>query len=522
MSQDSEGMPKEGETTAVDRLPLSFGTERIKYANGSWSLVANDISQLKDGVGERTLWAFARCFDAIDRLVSLTDLLPRNEKATARLVRNQWTAFILAAGLMHEVGMAIRDLAVKKRLSSEGQAAWKRLDAIVDRWTTGECKVARDNLAFHLDQKMRLFRPGLSELQRRRLPVVLVTGDKSTAIETTFTFGRDVLSLGLWPVLPGEETLSDEEVRIRRGHRLADFVQKLLKDQQTVRDDVQVMLFEVLKTDSTRRPPSGDPEPGAAAASSTPDGGNTTKADSSEESHLTPTDEQRIETAIGSDDGDFDRIFPDLKEQFIRDLVPAFPALATAVQSFGGKKSEEPSKPETLRNHMPAWHLLWDACNSLIAAFVLVRKGYQTEALAVTRLAIERLACAVVLFDNPAVADEFQKGMFDAGRAIAPAGRVISDVPKAWGVMSKFGSHVGKDNVGTSKMDNPESGGLQMAIGGHQQTADVDRKAVRRFVGDLCTLARCLALAPEKIFFSQNRIKATLDGKSSRSPRPKA
>lgn len=46
-----------------------------------------------------------------------------------------------------------------------------------------------------------------------------------------------------------------------------------------------------------------------------------------------------------------------------------------------------------------AWYLLWGAANSLTAAWALLERGYPTEPFAVARHAMEKVACAIVLFD---------------------------------------------------------------------------------------------------------------------------
>jgi hypothetical protein len=200
-------------------------------------------------------------------------------------------------------------------------------------------------------------------------------------------------------------------------------------------------------------------------------------------------------------------------------IAPAFQALLAALDRFAEPEIRAKRNTTQPDGYAVAWQLLWDACNAVLAAFVLLQRGYETECIAVARGVLERVACAIVLFDNPALIPRFAAGSLkDLGtRSIGPAGKVITDLARTWGLFSELGSHIGIDNVGTSfigVVHGDASQQLHMAIGGKIEATDPEkREAWEEFIGELCRLAeQLLAPAPEQILFSDRRMRAQYPG----------
>lgn len=215
----------------------------------------------------------------------------------------------------------------------------------------------------------------------------------------------------------------------------------------------------------------------------------------------------------------FDSAFPGSTEQFVASIVPAFATLLSTLDRFGEEptRSKESAVPV---QYVLSWQLLWEACNGLLAAFILLQRGFATETLAVTRSVLERVACALVLFDNPELIPRFKAGKLSSlsTDAIGPASNVIVDFGSWWGMLSKLGAHVGKDNVGTGIVAISRGGDkdeAHFAIGGHIATTGAEADGWREMMPEFCRIAeRLLAAAPEQIFFNPKRRRAAF-GKSA-------
>jgi hypothetical protein len=208
-----------------------------------------------------------------------------------------------------------------------------------------------------------------------------------------------------------------------------------------------------------------------------------------------------------------DRLLPGSSDRFATSLAPAYRNLQAALGRIGAETSETMRGPD---HRTAAWGLLWDACNSLLAAFTLLQRGYETESLAVSRVVLERVACAIVLFDNPGILPRFKAGkMTDLStRAIGPAGQVIRGFSRVYGDLSRLGVHVGRDNIGVAVIRVAKAEGsrpLNLAIGGKFPTEALEIGAWRSFVDELCRISeKILVVAPEQVFFNKTRRRATL------------
>lgn len=222
-------------------------------------------------------------------------------------------------------------------------------------------------------------------------------------------------------------------------------------------------------------------------------------------------------------------ILPGSTDRFVRAIGPAFDALLAALDGFAAPAIRAQRGKRHPDHFDLSWHLLWDACNSLLAAFVLLQRGYETEAMAATRGVLERVACAMVLFDNPELLPRFKAEKLPnlSTEAIGIAGQVIPDLPREWGVLSRLGAHVHPENVGTSGIAlvvDDAGHHLHMAIGGRLPTDPEVIRAWAEMVAELCVIAeRILVEAPRSIYFNPRRKRATFSksGGRGKAERPR-
>ncbi len=230
-----------------------------------------------------------------------------------------------------------------------------------------------------------------------------------------------------------------------------------------------------------------------------------------------------IHVLRGTGEG-FEQVFPGSTNRFVGAVVPALENLLATLDRFG----EEPLRSQRSGNqpdhYILAWQLLWEACNALLAAFTLFQRGYATESLAVTRGVFERVACALVLFDNPGLLPRFTAGALGdlASIAVGPASRVIRDFGRVYGLLTELGAHIGKDNVGTGiiGIEREETvHHLHLAIGGNIPTTGPDVEGWTDMVSEFCEIAeRILAPAPEQLFFNAKRVTAKLKKTGTSGP----
>jgi hypothetical protein len=214
----------------------------------------------------------------------------------------------------------------------------------------------------------------------------------------------------------------------------------------------------------------------------------------------------KLALSLGGDD--FDRIFPGQTDRFAMALGRAYSELLAVFDRF--KEPSVASRRRGPRDHYSVpWTLLWDACNGLLGSFSLLQRGYETETLAASRVVVERVTVALVLFDNPDLVDPFMGGQIDdlPNRSIGAAKKVVPDLAKWWGALSDVGSHVSPANIGTgvwSKKGEP----LRFVIGGRLRE---DSEGFQEVAGLMSEMAnQLLAEAPTLTFFNERRRRAEL------------
>ena len=210
----------------------------------------------------------------------------------------------------------------------------------------------------------------------------------------------------------------------------------------------------------------------------------------------------------------FEIILPGSTDRFVRVVTPAFDSLLNALDRFAEPDVQSKRGKSQPDAYSVVWHLLWDACNSLLGAFTLFQRGYETDTLAVTRGVLERVACAIVLFDNQELLPRFKAEKLPnlSTDAIGAVAQVIPDLPKAWGGLSQLGAHISPENVGTGAIGlvkDDKGHHLHMAIGGRLPTDATLVTAWGEMVDELCVIAgRILVPAPELILFNPRRVRA--------------
>jgi hypothetical protein len=208
-----------------------------------------------------------------------------------------------------------------------------------------------------------------------------------------------------------------------------------------------------------------------------------------------------VSRAIRADGTDFDKAFPGISARIEESIRVAFEQLLIARDRLN--HVETPTAMVVGVHDRLAWQLLWEATNAALAAHVLLERNYRTEPLGIMRAILERVACAVVLHDNPSCVPSFLSGRLKATKMVTHAGKAILNLGPIYGTLSEIGSHV-KDSIGASEVFSPNGRPL-LGIGG-VRSVDQDQ-VVLQFT---TIVEEVLASAPVNIFFNQERREAVL------------
>lgn len=232
-----------------------YATELLDYPDGSLVYKAHDLDLLADAFGESLLWGLARCFEACDRLMSLSFLVPSNYLARVNPVkaeRNRFTAFWLSAGTMRELALAVLELPrMERRLTTDdARRDWLTLRGIAKRWNSEDYVRVRNAIGFHLDSHRELFRRGMQDLRAEAgesgaEPLILARGDSPRHGHSAFPFGREIFVRGLWPK-PGEFPTRKKLVDAREAE-FKSLAGALARDQTRVGALLQGLLVELLR-----------------------------------------------------------------------------------------------------------------------------------------------------------------------------------------------------------------------------------------------------------------------------------
>ncbi len=211
------------------------------------------------------------------------------------------------------------------------------------------------------------------------------------------------------------------------------------------------------------------------------------------------------ELKIGN--GDFDKLFPGVTKRFAEKIFNTFAKLSRSAKRLKQQYPEDMRNSYKWKSIQYCWMLLGNAANSLIAGFVLLEKGYIQEPLAIARVAMERLMCAVLMNDNPEIVPKFEAGKQEDlyKKGVGAVNKVINGFGKMWGSLSSPGTHVSRENITTIIA---EQDGIR--IGGFFDGTDEEKQVRRRLIGEFFVMTELVETAPEQIFFNESRPKAML------------
>ena len=218
----------------------------------------------------------------------------------------------------------------------------------------------------------------------------------------------------------------------------------------------------------------------------------------------------KLNTALRYTGAEFEKIQPGKTDEFVRFVAAAYGNLLGARDRLGDSAivaDRGPSRPD---KYDTAWYLLWGAANSLTAAWVLLERGYPTEPLAVARHAMEKAACAIVLFDNPSLLPRFKAGKLGntfSTQCIGPVGKIISDFGRTYGMLSELGAHVGPDAVLLPLIPLASTPGkAAFPVAGDFRNEGPERELWAEISDLLCAIARdILGPAPDNVLFNPRR-----------------
>jgi hypothetical protein len=222
----------------------------------------------------------------------------------------------------------------------------------------------------------------------------------------------------------------------------------------------------------------------------------------------------KLSVALRYTGAEFENIQPGKMAEFVSFVSEAYASLLGALDRLrdpaivGARGPSRPDKYDT------AWYLLWGAANSLTSGWVLLERGYPTEPLAVARHAMEKLATAIVLFDNPSLLPRFKAGNLGntfSTKCIGPVGEVISEFGKTYGMLSEVGAHVGPNSVLLPLIplaSDPDKAAFPVA--GDFRNEGPERQLWAELADLLCAIARdILKPAPDQVLFNPRRRQAT-------------
>lgn len=204
----------------VARVPSQTLMPGLRFESGTpWRIHMQSIQVLLDALGTDLTNAFVRCFGAVERLVSIVDIMNMNfENAgrdTVRGERNLHTLGMFAAGLVYELREGVRHLGeagVEGRLTSEGLERWRMLETFATLSNADTLSQIRNCMAFHLGDPAivqrgieRLARPEKREDGTEESPreLVLCRGDGPKQFECSWDFAGNVILAGIRVRPPG-------------------------------------------------------------------------------------------------------------------------------------------------------------------------------------------------------------------------------------------------------------------------------------------------------------------------------
>lgn len=136
----------------------------------------------------------------------------------------------------------------------------------------------------------------------------------------------------------------------------------------------------------------------------------------------------------------FDNLYRDQTHSFADDLGHCFELLIHKID-----RKDALSIPEPL---WCAYMLLWQAANTLVAAYQSIRVGFPVEAIVITRHALELQALALQLFLEPGKLKRFKNGSLGPTRCITAVKKIFPNFGKQYGLLSDI-AHPKYKTLGT-------------------------------------------------------------------------
>lgn len=168
-----------------------------------WRIVAENIGVLRAVFGDELLAAFARCFSAADRMMTIYDCILLNEahceERSVRRLRNLNVLGFFSVGLVVEFQegiQALEDAGIESRLTSAGAERLARLRRFRELESESALKAVRNQAAFHLGLQETALR-GIERLASDGRPAVLMSGDGQSKVEGRHDVGIEIMLAGI-------------------------------------------------------------------------------------------------------------------------------------------------------------------------------------------------------------------------------------------------------------------------------------------------------------------------------------
>jgi hypothetical protein len=182
-------------------------------AGRPWRIRIDSIDVLRQAFGDELTVALIRCFGAVDRFVSILDVMHMNMTSighdSVRGERNLHTLGMFSAGLVYEVREGVRQLqsaGIATRLSTLGLERWERLQRMSALVNEDALSQIRNCLAFHLGEP-EIVQRGIRRVagerhadgteDPKREGLIVISGDGARQVETRHDFVGDVILAGI-------------------------------------------------------------------------------------------------------------------------------------------------------------------------------------------------------------------------------------------------------------------------------------------------------------------------------------
>lgn len=120
-----------------------------------------------------------------------------------------------------------------------------------------------------------------------------------------------------------------------------------------------------------------------------------------------------------------------------------------------------PSQNEVLDEEFESQILIWQACNSMLAAIQLIRQGYPLEPQFLMRVAIESFSLAISFYCDENAFSSYHDGKLTGNNSVTISKKVIREIGQIYGLLSQV-THPSKKTTGNNYNEQSHS----LIIGG--------------------------------------------------------